>query len=111
VANDAENAICALREATVALRTASGRRTDRERSSDEVELIADLATNLEALAALVRTTGLEPVPTTPMSHNLQAVLQGITATAGMARRLATSDGHQPAWHLAPVRRGNAAPDD
>jgi len=113
VANDAENALCALRVATAALKRATDRRTVRDSGIDKSELVADLAENLEALVVLVHTTGLEPIPTTPASHNLQAVVQGISATAAMARRLAASnDGHRPALHLATGRRVDlTVPDD
>jgi hypothetical protein len=106
LANDAENALCALREATAALRNATHRRTVQDSGIDKAELVADLARNLEALAALVRTTGLEPIPTTPASHNLHAVVQGVSATAAMARRLAAStDGHHPVSQLTEAPRG------
>jgi hypothetical protein len=111
VANDAENAICALRESTEALRKATDRRAVRDSGIDRAELIAELAINLEALAPLVRSTGLEPIPTTPASHNLQAVVQGVTATAVMARRIAIPDGYHLAPHLAAGRWSGATGDD
>jgi hypothetical protein len=110
VANDFENALCALREATAALKHATERRPTRNSGVDKSELIADLAKNLEALAALVRATGLEPVPTTAASHNLLAVVQGVTATASMARGMTRLDGHHAAPRLA-VQRVGAAPED
>jgi hypothetical protein len=96
VANDVENAICALREATAALRHATERRSVGQSGGDKSEMVVDLARNLEALAALVRATGLESIPTTAASHNLLAVVQGVTSTASMARRMTSLDGHHAA---------------
>jgi len=108
VADDAENAICALREATAALRHATERRSPGHGGGgDESELIADLAKNLEALAALVRATGLESIPTTAASHNLLAVVQGVTSTASMARRMTSLDGHHAT--SSPVGRRASLP--
>jgi hypothetical protein len=111
MADDAQNALCALREATAALRHATGRRPVRGSGLDEAELIADLATNLEALAALVRTTGLESIPTTAASHDLLAVVQGVTATASMARGMTRLDGHHAAPRLVTSQPASVAPDD
>ena len=111
MASDAENALCALREATAALRQATERRPTRNSGIDKSELIADLAKNLEALAALVRATGLESIPTTADSHNLLAVVQGVTATASMARGMTRLDGHHAASRLVPRRTASVGPDD
>jgi len=111
VADDVENAICALREATAALRQATERRSLGHSGGDKSELVVDLAKNLEALAALVRATGLEAIPTTAASHNLLAVVQGVTSTASMARRMTSLDGQHAASRLVTSRPASVASDD
>jgi hypothetical protein len=54
----------------------------------------------------VRATGLESIPTTTAGHDLLAVVQGVTATASMARL----DGHH-ASRLITSRPASVAPDD
>ncbi|WP_433783943.1 hypothetical protein ACQPX6_27665 [Actinomycetospora sp. CA-101289] len=115
MADDAQNALCALREATAALVQATTLSAGREHGTDGTTgtngtvLVADLARNLEALAALVRTTTRGPLPTTPAGDDLLAVVQGISVTAAMARR-AASPGDDPVPHLA-ASRAATAPDD
>jgi hypothetical protein len=111
VADDTQNALCALREATAALRQATDRGPVRDGGVDVTVLVADLARNLEALAALVRTAGHEALLTPPAGHDLQAVVQGISVTAAMARRAASPDGRHPAPHLAASGLPAATPDD
>lgn len=108
VANDAENALCALREATAALGTATTRGPGGAGGVDEAVLVAELTRHLQVLARLVRAS-LAPVPTTSAGHDLHAVVQGITAAE--ARRSAGTDGHRPAPPLLAAGRPSTAPDD
>lgn len=80
----------ALREATAALlhgRNAC-RHTD-DLDADGVELLAaDVAAALEAIAGLIRCTGVEPVTTSAASHDMHALLHSLHSTAGLSRRAA-----------------------
>ena len=80
----------ALREATAAL--LHGKNACRRTGSldaDGVELLAaDVAAALEAIAGLVRSTGVEPVPTSAASHDMHALLHSLHSAAGLSRRAA-----------------------
>ena len=107
----------ALREATAAL--LHGRNACRhtgDLDGDGVELLAvDVAAALEAIAGLIRATGVEPVPTSAASHDMHAVLHSLHSTAALSRRAAgdrqAGDGRAltvavpSAWPVA------TAPDD
>lgn len=80
----------ALREATSALlhgRDASRHASDLDESGIEL-LASDVAAALEAMAALVRSTGVEPVPTSAASHDMHALLHSLSSTAALSRRAA-----------------------
>jgi hypothetical protein len=96
----AANAHAALREAAAAL--AHGRHADRTGvplSEPAYQLLAaDLARNLDALAAVMRATGIEPVATSRTGREFSALLAQVTDVAGMARLAAGTadhDGHRP----------------
>jgi hypothetical protein len=104
----------ALREATAALavkRDISGIAPHLNASACEA-LTADVGGTLDAVLRLLRTAGLEPVPTSAASHNLQALIQQVTTAATMAHRTA---GHDPAdtgsISAGPGPRTTGAPDD
>lgn len=83
----------ALREATAALKIK--RKVSRiapHLDEPACKLVtADVGNALDAMSRLLRTAGLEPVPASAASHNLQAVIQCINEAASMARRTARSD--------------------
>ena len=96
----AANAHAALREAAAAL--ARGDHSDRtgppRGGPGHQLLVADLARNLDALAAIMRATGIEPVATTRTGREFAALLARITGVAALARDAAgigDHDGHRP----------------
>lgn len=104
----------ALREATAALgvkRDISTIAPHLNASACEA-LTADVGSTLDAVLRLLRTAGLEPVPTSAASHNLQALIQQVTTAAAMAHRTA---GHDPGGAgVFSARTGGrtmGAPDD
>jgi hypothetical protein len=90
----ATNAHAALREAAAAL--AHGRNADPTgvaRSDPAYQLLAaDLARNLDALAAVMRATGIEPVATHRTGREFSALLAQVTDVAAMARAAAGTAG-------------------
>jgi hypothetical protein len=88
----------ALREATATMR--SGRRAAQDRAAAQgvpcpgaaYQLLgADAANTLEALAALLRCTEADPIPTSPVDHGFQALLQQVAYSAALARRIVEAD--------------------
>ena len=96
----AADAHAALRAAAAAL--ARGDHADRAgppRSGPGHQLVVpDLARNLDALAAIMRASGIEPVATTRTGREFAALLARITGVAALARDVAgidDHDGHRP----------------
>jgi hypothetical protein len=93
----AANAHVALREAAAAL--AHGKKADRiggPLSEPAYQLLAaDLASNLDALAAVMRATGIEPVSTNRTGREFSALLDQVVDVAAMARHAAGTDGQRP----------------
>jgi hypothetical protein len=108
------NVHTALREATAAL--ANGRRRDGAQahlSPPACELLArDLADTVDAVVRLLRTAGIEAVPTSSISHDLQAIVQELVACATLAHRVAGA-GSRIGFLSQPAARwpAGACPDD
>lgn len=107
----------ALREATAALlhgKNACRHADDLDRSGVEL-LAADVAAALEAMAGLVRSVGVEPVPTSAASHDMHALLQSLVSAASLGRRAAGGrhavDGAAPTVPPPWARPMTTAPDD
>ncbi len=112
VTNPAANAHAALREAAAALAHGKAGPHGEPLSEPAYQLLAaDLARNLDALAEIMRATGIEPASTTRIGREFAALLEQVTDVAAMARLAAGTaelDGHR--------RRGTAysvagTPDD
>ncbi|HEY2194426.1 MAG TPA: hypothetical protein VGH76_19315 [Actinomycetospora sp.] len=104
----------ALREATATMR--SGRRATRDPATRDgvpctgpayALLGADAANTLEALAALLRSTEVDPIPTSPVGHSFLALLQQVVYSATLARRIAGADRDDDP--VMPPGRRNPAP--
>ena len=86
----ATNAHAAFREAARALDIARTAGLHEPGLSDSgCRLLAgDVAVALEAMAKLVRSSGLEAVPTSPGAHSLHALVQHLSVGVSMARHTA-----------------------
>ena len=109
----AANAHAALREAAAALAHGQNAgRTGVPLTEPAYQLLAaDLARNLDALAAVMRATGIEPVATNRTGRAFSALLAQVSDVAAMARDAAGTaahDGQRPRRSAWPVA---STPDD
>jgi hypothetical protein len=112
--NAATSAHTALREAAAAL--SHGRNATRAGAplgEPGYKLLgAEVAAALDCLAGLLRSVGLEPVPTSSVSHEYHSLLQQVVYSASLARRVAGPDQDSGAPGMARTDWAlNAAPDD
>jgi hypothetical protein len=108
------NVHVALREATQALTVARiSRRQLPVLSVSEAQLLcADVAAMLDAAAKLLRSAGLEVLPTSAVAHRLQALVQHLTAGVSIARHESRGDGDRPGLSLWDLHRPmSTTPDD
>jgi hypothetical protein len=110
----ANNVHIALREATQALTVAmvSRRRLPVLSVSDAHLLCADVAALLDAAAKLLRSAGLEVLPTSVVAHRLQALVQHLAAGVSIADREPRVDGDGVGPSLWGLQRPmSTTPDD
>ena len=107
----------ALREAARALNIGDGHQVGRVGLDDLAAraLAADVAHTLEAMAALLRRAGNEPVPTSAPTSGagcqLDTLFHDVCDSAALARNIAGDTDHVPEAFVASHGRPTPGPDD